>query len=391
MPRARELLLLVVLLGLLAYLYVPLPRWQPSDPVGRQLSILRYGAAPDRNSAVVELARMADTDAPRIIKALIQAVADPDAQVRLAAVGGLHVVSPDDPMVNPATSALIPALTDSDPRVCATAAGILSKFKPPTRGTIAGLIAAARAVDPPQASPAPADSRAAAATSVQASIDRAQRRHARAAAVTALGVLAPGDAEVQKAIIGLADDEMTEVRVAVAEALPLASSDRRAAFATEIKLASDSDEFVRSVAITSLGGFPENYVDSCPLLYRAWLTKQKPLVDGAQVALAKLTTAPTFDAAKAARSEEAPLRLAAAFLRSPNSDEGLQALASALKDKDPGVRQMAAARLGTVSSRRAPAALQALEAVTAETDTDARVAILRSINLLKPRPSQSTP
>jgi HEAT repeat protein len=267
----------------------------------------------------------------------------------------------------------------------------LATFKPPSPEAIAGLIAAAKAEEHlPQQTASPNPGPVTDSQSVQASIDRAQRRHARASSVTALGVLAPGDPEVQKIILELTDDMLIEVRVAVALALPLNSCNRQSAFAAEVKLASDSDQFVQSQAITALGGFPERFVDSCPVLYRASLSKQKPLVDGAYEALSKLIKGPTFDLATASGSSEAPLRFAAAFSRNPNSDDGFKALESALKDRDSGVRWMAANRLGTVSSKRSTTALHALEAASAEKDPDARVAILRSINLLKPRPPEST-
>jgi HEAT repeat protein len=163
--------------------------------VSQQLGLLKSWSPSERRDAVVELARMADKDKPKIVTALIQAVVDPDPQVRLAAVGGLHVLSPNDPQMESATAALIPALSDSDPRVRATAAGILATFKPPTPGTIAGLIAATRADEASEGTAASPGTRSA---SIQSSIDRAQWRHARASAITALGALVPGDPEVER-------------------------------------------------------------------------------------------------------------------------------------------------------------------------------------------------
>ena len=62
---------------------------------------------------------------------------------RHSAVDALHVVDPDDPSAGEAIQALITALRDPDPRVRATAAGVISTFKPAPKLAIPGLVEAA--------------------------------------------------------------------------------------------------------------------------------------------------------------------------------------------------------------------------------------------------------
>jgi HEAT repeat protein len=386
--RIRELLLLAGLAGLLAYVYVPFPKGHSGDDVGDQLRVLQRGSPGDRRSAAMELARMADKDPARIVPALIQAVGDQDAGVRYSAIGALHVITPDNPMSEKAIGALVPALRDSDPRVRAMAAGILSTFKPPPKAAIAELIAAARLESPAPASATAASGSPAGPGIAEDSIVRSQRHYARASAITALGEIGHDDAEVEQVLVSLAADPVVEVRAAVAQTLGKTGSQRPTAFATEEKLAGDADVFVQEQAITALGSFPKNYVAACPLLYRAYLSKQRPLVDGSRFALGKITKSTSFDAAEARQSKEAPLRFAAAFGLNPDSDEGLALLTSALLDQDPGVRIMAATKLGTASSKKA-AALRALQAQSGEKDPGVHESILRSINMLKPPESSN--
>jgi HEAT repeat protein len=375
------LLLLLVLAGLIVYAYVPISISRSADDVGGQLRALRSWFPSYRKDAVVELARLADKDSARIVPALIQAASDQDAGVRYAAIGALHVTAPDGPMAEQAVAVLIPALRDSDPRVRSMAADILSTYRPAPKAAIPELIAAARLGS---SSPDPSGAASGASGSSgtgETSIDRSHRFHARASAITALGGVAPNDAEVEKVVVSLAADPVIEVRAAVAETLAKMGSESVTAFATEEKLASDADLFVQAQAITALGSFPKNYVAASPFLYRAYLSRQKPLVDGSKLALARIVKSPVFDAAAARKSKEAPLRFMAIFGLKPDSDEGFPLLVGALKDEDPGVRFLAAMKLGEASSKKA-AARQALEAHSGEKDAGAREAILRSINLL---------
>ena len=182
--------------------------------------------------------------------------------------------------------------------------------------------------------------------------------------------MGPNDAEVEKFLESLAADPAIEVRAAVAQTLGRSESSSATAFATEEKLTSDKDVFVQAEAIAALGNFPTKYIASCPLLYRAYLSKQKLLVDGAQSSLEKITKSAAFNAAAARESKEAPLRFTAAYGLNPNSDEGFQSLTRAMKDPDPGVRFIAAVKLGTVSPGRADATRKALESSLADEKND---------------------
>jgi HEAT repeat protein len=386
--RARELALGFALAALLAYAYIPIPGWSSADPVAQQLSALRGGSPLHRSEAVAELARMSDKGDTRIVSALIQAVEDQDAQVRYSAVGALHVLKPDDPKVEQATAALIHALADSDARVRAMAAGILSSFKPLPREAIPALIAMAKLESPATTPRASASVSPLSLNPVENSVDRSERRRARATAVAALGAIGLKDADVEQVLVSLAADPVVEVRAAVAETLGKFGSESATAFSTEEKLASDADIFVQAQAISSLGSFTKNFKAACPLLYRAYLSNQKPLVDGAKISLERMNKSAAFDAAAFRKSRDAFLRFAATFGLNPNTDEGFQSLSEALRDVDPGVRMVAAMKLGTVSSKRAAAARKALEARAEEKDTEVRVWILRSMNLLAPKPAE---
>ena len=82
----RAGVLLLVLAGLLAYSYIPIPRGNTADPVSQQLAALRTGSAAARGAAATELSRLAGKDASRVVPALTQALQDQDAGVRLSAV-----------------------------------------------------------------------------------------------------------------------------------------------------------------------------------------------------------------------------------------------------------------------------------------------------------------
>ena len=81
------LLLVIVLAGLLAYSYFPMPARQAADPIEQQLSLLRTGGAQERSDAATKLASAVKKDAARVVPALTAALKDEDAQVRYSAVG----------------------------------------------------------------------------------------------------------------------------------------------------------------------------------------------------------------------------------------------------------------------------------------------------------------
>jgi HEAT repeat protein len=328
---------------------------------------------------------MAETPDARIVSALAEATSDRDPSVRYAAIGALHVSHPDDPGAMAAEAALTRALSDPDPRVRSMAADVLGGLDPPSRGAVPALEAAARPDDPSPASDPPVQNQPGASGSMQLSIARSQREHARASAIRALGTIAPNDPEVEQVLVGLSSDPSIEVRVAVAETLSRSGFGSAAAFATEKKLASDPDIFVRAQGLTALGSYPKHVDASSPLLYQAFLSKQKPLVDGAKYALEKITKSSSFKSADARSSSQAPLRFVATYGLNPNSDQELQLLIRSLNDEDPGVRLVAAHRLGTASAAHLEAARKALDSRPEERDLDVRAQIQFSRALLAPR------
>lgn len=382
--RVREFVLAVALAGLLAYAYIPVTGGRRPDAVADQPRGLRAGRPLDRVNAVADLARGAGKDLTKIIPALIQALGDPDAQVRQTAVGALHALEPGDPMVEQVTGPLIQALGDSDHQVRATAAGMLSKLKPRPKETIPALVAAAKLENPAPPHAASALDETASLSPVEKSIERSQRHHARASAVSALGAIAPNDPDVEQVLISLAADPAIEVRAAVAQTLGQMGTETTTAFATEEKLASDVDMFVQSQAVSALGSFPRNYKAACPHIYRAYLSKERQLIDAAESALERITKSAVFDASSARQSQDPPVRFAATFGLNPSTEEGFRLLTSALKDQDPGVRLLAVVRLGTASGKRAAAARKVLDALAAEPDADVRAWIVNSRNLLAP-------
>ena len=58
----RAGLLLLVLAGLLAYSYIPIPQGHTADLLSQQLGALRTGSAAQRSAAVTEVARLAGKD-----------------------------------------------------------------------------------------------------------------------------------------------------------------------------------------------------------------------------------------------------------------------------------------------------------------------------------------
>ncbi len=382
--------LILALAGLLTYAFLPIPRGNTADPVSQQLGALRTGSAAQRSAAATELARLAGKNTAGVAPALTQALQDGDPSVRLAAVSALHVVTPDDPQARDAAIALIAALRDADPRVRAQAAGVLSTFKPDLKLAIPELISAALPGADAPAAGSTAAAPAASSITAQDAIDRNQRDHARASAVTALGVLGAHDPVVQRTLVALAGDAVPEVRMVVARVLGEVGPQAAGAFAALRKLASDPDLYIQARAVTALGNFPGDHVAASPLLYRAYLSRERPLQEGAELSLEKITKSKQFNAPSAAQSKDAALRFAAAFALNPNSDAGFQALVQSLKDEDPGVRIMAARKLASVSSSRTDAAFKALKSLADDKDDDVRNQMHHSLASLTPRPPRGS-
>ncbi len=162
------------------------------------------------------------------------------------------------------------------------------------------------------------------------------------------------------------------------------------AFAALRKLASDPDLYIQARAVTALGNFPGDHVAAGPLLYRAYLSRERPLQEGAELSLEKIIKSKQFNASSAAQSKDAALRFAAAFALNPNSDAGFQALVQTLKDEDPGVRIMAARKLASVSSSRSDAAFKALKSLADDKDDDVRNQMHHSLASLTPRPPRGS-
>jgi HEAT repeat protein len=270
------------------------------------------------------------------------------------------------------------------------AAGVLSTLKPDPKLALPQLIAAAKgeagAGATPSTSPTPPSSPMNAASS----IDQSQRDHARASAVSALAVIGANNSEAQKTLVNLATDAVPEVRMVVARALAELGPDIPQAFDSEIKLTSDPDMYIQARAVTALGSFPQKYVVSSPVLYRAYLSKQRPLQEGAELSLEKIVKSASFNAEEALRSKDAAQRFAAVFGLSSGSDEGMNSLCKALTDVDPGVRFLAARKLGNVSGQRSAAALKALKSLVDEKDEDVRNRMYQSRAHLTPKPARST-
>ncbi len=378
--------LLVVLAGLLVYAYIPMRFGRSSDPVAQQVASLRRGSASQRSSAVTELARLAGKDPARVLPDLTEALQDSGPEVRLAAVNALHVVTPGAPQATQAATALVPRLQDDDPRVRAAAAGILSTLKPDLKLVVQPLLSTAL---PEPEAPAASSSAAASATvsvSGQELIQRTLRDHARASAVAALSVLGPHDPEVLKTLVSLADDRVPEVRMVAARVLGEIGPEAAGAFAALRKLTTDPDLYIQARAITSLGSFPGDHVASCPLFYRAYLSKERPLQEGAELSLAKITKSKQFNASEARQSEGAAMRFTAVFALNPNSDAGFKLIEQSLKDEDSGVRIMAGAKLAAVSSSRHEEAVKALKSLANDKDEEVRNQMHRSLQVLSPRP-----
>ena len=265
-----------------------------------------------------------------------------------------------------------------------------STLKPEPKLAIPELIAALHPADESRSSAPAAPIPSAGAMTAQNSIDRNQKDHARASAVTALGVIGGHDPLVQETLLHLAGDPVPEVRMVVARTLGDLGSGNPRGPAAELKLASDPDLYIQARAVTALGNFPLDYTLSCPSLYRAYLSKQRPLQEGAELSLEKIVKSKTFDVVSAMKSKDASLRFVAVFGLDPGSDAGFQALVKALGDEDPGVRIMAAARIARVPSNRTASALNALESLSKDANPDVVSQMQHSLSFLKPRPARPT-
>ena len=364
--------LLVVLAGLLVYAYIPMRFGRSSDPVAQQVASLRRGSASQRSSAVTELARLAGKDPARVLPDLTEALQDSGPEVRLAAVNALHVVTPGAPQATQAATALVPRLQDDDPRVRAAAAGILSTLKPDLKLVVQPLLSAALPEPErrppalrllrPQPSLSPGRNSSSAACAIMPA----------PGAVAALSVLGPHDPEVLKTLVSLADDRVPEVRMVAARVLGEIGPEAAGAFAALRKLTTDPDLYIQARAITSLGSFPGDHVASCPLFYRAYLSKERPLQEGAELSLAKITKSKQFNASEARQSKGAAMRFTAVFALNPNSDAGFKLIEQSLKDEDSGVRIMAGAKLAAVSSSRHEEAVKALKSLANDKDEEVR-------------------
>jgi HEAT repeat protein len=227
--------------------------------------------------------------------------------------------------------------------------------------------------------------RAAAPLTAKNSIDRNLRDHARASAVAALAAIGGSESEAQKTLVSLAEDPVPEVRMAVARAIGELDPGTPGALAAELKLASDSDMYIRARAVTALGNFPQDYQRTCPVLYRAYQSGQRPLQEGAELSLEKIVKSGKFAAQAARHSSDPALRFAAVFGLNPSSDHGLKAILQALKDEDPGVRLLAVTRLGKAPASHAKLALESLESLANDKDGDVRNQVRFAQKSLAPR------
>jgi HEAT repeat protein len=386
----RTALLALLLAVLLAYTYIPVSRRNTADPLDQQLVALRSGSAAERSAAANQVARLGGKDASRVVPALSEALRDRDPDVRLAAVSALHVVPIDDPQAGEAVAGLIGSLRDADPRVRAQAAGILSTLKPNPKLALPALIAAALAENEMSAASSTSGVATTGPDSARTVIDRGQKDHARASAVAALGVLGGHDADVQHTLVELANDRAPEVRTLVARVLGQIGPEAAGAFSSVCKLTSDADLYIQAQAVIALGSFPADYIAACPILYRSYLSKHRPVQEGAELSLEKITKSKQFNASTAEQSQDAALRFTAAFALDPNSDSGFRTLEKALKDEDPGVRIMAATKLAKVSSSRTNLASKALQSLANDKDAEVRGQMQRSLASLSPRPPRSS-
>ena len=121
------------------------------------------------------------------------------------------------------------------------------------------------------------------------SIARSQEDHARASAVAALGVIGAHDPHVLETLVSLSGDQAPEVRMVVARTLGELGGGNPQALAAlssswlQIRISTSrrkpSCPWAISPAITSR---------SCPILYRAYLSKERPLQEGAELSLEKI-------------------------------------------------------------------------------------------------------
>jgi HEAT repeat protein len=389
-PKVSEVLLLAVLVGLVAYAYAPKSALSSPDPLARKVDLLRSGSAAQRAAAATDLARAPAGDSPTTIPALVQALTDLAPEVRLAAAGALHSVPPGDPTTGDAVAGLIRALKDTDARVRAIAAGVLSLLKPDPNLAIPALAAAANGEGAPPTAVSSSSGSSTSAATAEESIARSQEDHARASAVAALAAVGPRDHRVLESVAKLATDQVSEVRMVVARVLGEIGTGNPQALGALLKLTADPDLYIQAQAVLSLGSFPSDYLSTCPVFYRSYLSKARQLQEGAEISLDKILKTKAFDAAAARQSKDAALRFAAIYGLKPSSDARFQDLVHALADPDPGVRIMAATRLSEVPRDKAPAALEALKSLSKDPSPDVVTQVHLSQSLLIPRPARST-
>ncbi|MEU7424370.1 fumarate reductase/succinate dehydrogenase flavoprotein subunit [Streptomyces sp. NPDC040750] len=246
-------------------------------------------------------------------RALVGALADPDAEVRAAAAASLRELVETLPPEPALGAALVGALGQADPVVRAAALDVLRALR---LGEVAVFAAAVR--DPEIA--------------------------VRIEAVRALvSVVAVGP------LTGVADDPSREVRVTVAKALAavgpasLSASDRELLAGTLDRLTEDADPLVRGAALGALAttGCP------APLVARAVAALSDPAWQVRSGAATALSAAPADTAvpalADALADLNADVRKAAvlALTRHRATEESRTALATAMTDADADVRAYA--------------------------------------------------
>jgi HEAT repeat protein len=390
LPKFSELALLAVLAGLLGYAYAPRSALSSPDPLARNLELLRSGSAAQRAAAATDLARAGASNSAKTVPALVQAMTDSAAEVRLAAAGALHSVPPGDPSTADAVAGLVGSLKDTDARVRAMAAGVLSLLKPDPNLAIPALAAAANGESAPPASASSPSGLWASKTAADRSIARSQEDHARASAVSALAAVGPHDPRVLESIAKLATDQVAEVRMVVARVLGEIGAGNPQALAALLKLTADRDLYIQAQAVLSLGSFPGDYLTTCPVFYRSYLSKERPLQEGAELSLEKVLKSKSWDAKAARESKDAALRFAAIYGMKAESDTTFHDLVNALADQDSGVRIIAAMRLAAVPARLHDSALQALASLSKDTNPDVINQMHLSQHRLSPRPAKLT-
>ncbi|MFI5976745.1 fumarate reductase/succinate dehydrogenase flavoprotein subunit [Streptomyces sp. NPDC051452] len=311
----------------------PTPASGPADPAGargtaspRLLELLELAEAEPELAAVepyltdseaavrrTAVAVLTETVPSGTGRALVGALADPDAEVRAAAAASLRELVETLPPEPALGAALVGALGQADPVVRAAALDVLRALR---LGEVAVFAAAVR--DPEIA--------------VRIEAVRAL------VSVDAVGPLT-----------GVADDPSREVRVTVAKALAavgpasLSAPDRELLAGTLDRLTEDADPLVRGAALGALAttGCP------APLVARAVAALSAPAWQVRSGAATALSAAPADTAvpalADALADLNADVRKAAvlALTRHRATEESRTALATAMTDADADVRAYA--------------------------------------------------